>query len=682
MQKETELLPVLRWIEINHAFIIFNEAMELLNLNQSARELFGLSAADTDTDTFLANFSQHFGKSSIDDLRDKKLFLEKQTDPAEYWVSTWFSYEQNDTKFHFISLKDITEIVNTINARSQFEQEQRYRFLFDNVPVPLWEEDFSEFLAYLEQLKSEGVDDLEVYFRENPDESAKFLNKVKILDVNQCCIEKNGVRDKEELLGKLEESLMTKSKEMIIEENVALIKGETRFEGETSRVTLDGRRLDMRVQLQIPEQYKKNWQRVLVSTQDITKTKQAEIALKQMVAQNKQLMRAITSILIQIDAKRRVMHWNQKASDVLGLQMEDVVHMNISDCEIAWDNKRVMDGVQQCEIFHKQVLLDDIYFTRKTGGEGYLGITLNPILDEDEETYMGCLLLGADITDRKLMETQLLQAQKLESIGQLAAGIAHEINTPTQYIGDNTRFLKESYDDLQTTIDAMNSLIEKMKAAKALPEAVSELEQVVEDVDLAYLMEEIPLAVEQSLEGIQRVSTIVKAMKEFSHPGSTEKTPTDINHAIDNTLTVARNEWKYIAEVERDYEENLPLVPCLPGEFNQVILNLVTNAAHAISKALAEHPGELGRIRVQTRKKEEVIEIQISDSGTGIPEKIRNKVFDPFFTTKEVGKGTGQGLTIAYNVIVEKHGGNLTYETEIGKGTTFIIELPLQAKGV
>jgi signal transduction histidine kinase len=120
----------------------------------------------------------------------------------------------------------------------------------------------------------------------------------------------------------------------------------------------------------------------------------------------------------------------------------------------------------------------------------------------------------------------------------------------------------------------------------------------------------------------------------------------------------------------------------LPGEFNQVILNLITNAAHAIAKALVDQPGELGRIRIKTQKIAEMVEIQISDTGTGIPENQKNKVFDPFFTTKEVGQGTGQGLTIAYNVIVEKHGGQLTFESEVGKGTTFIIQLPLQALAV
>ncbi len=408
------------------------------------------------------------------------------------------------------------------------------------------------------------------------------------------------------------------------------------------------------------------------------RNKPTEIMLREAVAQNKQLMKAITSIFIQIDAYRMINHWNQKATEVLGVQAQDVVQTSIENNRFEWDQKRVLEGIQQCESFHTQVRLDDVYFKRKHGGDGYLGITLNPIMDEENTSYLGCLLLGADITERKQMETQLLQAQKLESIGQLAAGIAHEINTPTQYIGDNVRFLKESYADLYQAYQAVLALVDEAQAAQVIPQALENLKAVFSDVDMPYLMEEIPLAVQQSLEGIERVSTIVRAMKEFSHPGSSEKTPTDINHAIENTLTVARNEWKYVAEVERDYADNLPLVPCLPGEFNQVILNLITNAAHAITNALVDQPGKRGKIRIKTQRQAEFVEIQIADTGSGIPEKLRNKVFDPFFTTKEVGRGTGQGLTIAYNVIVEKHGGRLTFESEEGQGTTFIIQIPLQ----
>ncbi|MAT44303.1 MAG: hypothetical protein CL609_18380 [Anaerolineaceae bacterium] len=678
MQKQINLVTQDGDLATKHAMIILNHNFELVNFNSAAQDMFDLEKETTSS--LLERFQKIFGIVSLEVLCQEDLYLENTDVPGSLWTNTCWTYERDGAVFHSVVFKEITEIVKQTNISHAYEQEKRYRFLFDNIPVPLWEEDFSAFLAYLEQLRAEGHADLETYFRNNPDETAKFLELVKILDVNLVCLEKNGVTKKEDLTRTLADSFMTQSREMILEEIISLIQGNTKFDGETSRVTLDGKRMDMRVQLRIPDEYKDTWERVLVSTQDITRSKQTEIRLREAVAQNKQLMKAITSIFIQIDAKRKIVHWNQKASDVLGVKTEDVVHNTIENCSFDWDQKRILDGLQQCEIFQTQVRLDDVYFRRKSGGDGYLGITLNPIMDDQDKSYMGCLLLGADITDRKLMETQLLQAQKLESIGQLAAGIAHEINTPTQYIGDNIRFLKESYADLYQAYQAVLALTQEAETAQVLPVALENLNAVLNDVDMDYLMEEIPLAVQQSLEGIERVSTIVRAMKEFSHPGSSEKTPTDINHAIENTLTVARNEWKYIAEVERDYAENLPLVPCLPGEFNQVILNLITNAAHAISKALSDEPGELGRIHIKTRKVNDMVEIQISDTGTGIPEKLRNKVFDPFFTTKEVGRGTGQGLTIAYNVIVEKHGGTLTFETEVGKGTTFFIQLPLQVQ--
>jgi PAS domain S-box-containing protein len=680
MQKQINLGTQDGDLTIKHAVITLNHNFELVDFNSAAQNIFELEKETTSS--LLEKLQNVFGNVSLETLCQEDLYLEKADGPGSLWTNTCWTYERDGAIFHSIALKEITEIVKQIDFTQTIEQEKRYRFLFDHIPIPLWEEDFSAFLAYLDQLRAEGHADLETYFRDNPDETVKFLELVKILDVNLVCLEKNGVTKKEDLTGTLATSFMTQSREMILDEIISLIQGNTKFDGESSRVTLEGKRMDMRVQLRIPDEYKDTWERVLVSTQDITRSKQTEIRLREAVAQNKQLMKAITSIFIQIDAKRKIVQWNQKASDVLGVKTEDVVHNTIENCSFDWDQKRILDGLQQCEIFQTQVRLDDVYFRRKSGGEGYLGITLNPIMDEEDKSYMGCLLLGADITDRKLMETQLLQAQKLESIGQLAAGIAHEINTPTQYIGDNIRFLKESYADLYQAYQAVLLLTKEAETAQVLPDALENLNAVLTDVDMDYLMEEIPLAVQQSLEGIERVSTIVRAMKEFSHPGSSEKTPTDINHAIENTLTVARNEWKYIAEVERDYAENLPLVPCLPGEFNQVILNLITNAAHAISKALSNEPGELGRIHIKTRKVNEMVEIQIADTGTGIPEKLRNKVFDPFFTTKEVGRGTGQGLTIAYNVIVEKHGGILTFETEVGKGTTFIIQLPLQAQAL
>jgi two-component system, NtrC family, sensor kinase len=279
--------------------------------------------------------------------------------------------------------------------------------------------------------------------------------------------------------------------------------------------------------------------------------------------------------------------------------------------------------------------------------------------------------------ERNLMEVQLRQAQKLESVGQLAAGIAHEINTPIQYIGDNLRFLQSSVTELGELLDKC----QKLATAIALNTATSEMMEAVEaasqSVDLSYLNQEMPAAIKQSLEGVSHVSTIVRAMKEFSHPGSKNKVLLDLNHAIETTLTVARTEWKYVAEVVTEFDPNLPAIPCLAAEFSQTILNLVVNAAHAIGDVVKSVEGAKGTIKITTRRDGSWVEIRISDTGTGIPEQIRHRIFDPFFTTKDVGKGTGQGLAIAHSTIVDKHGGQITFESTVGKGTTFIIRLPI-----
>jgi signal transduction histidine kinase len=217
--------------------------------------------------------------------------------------------------------------------------------------------------------------------------------------------------------------------------------------------------------------------------------------------------------------------------------------------------------------------------------------------------------------------------------------------------------------------------------------AVLEISAAVEGADIGYLLEEVPKAIEQAVEGVTRVSTLVSAMKEFSHPGTKEKTPLDLNHAIESTITVARNEWKYVAEMVTDYDASLPLIPCQPDQFNQVILNLIVNAAHAIADVTAKGGPAKGKIGIQTRNLHDWAEIRIQDTGSGIPEKVQSRIFDPFFTTKAIGKGTGQGLAIARSVVVDKHNGSIHCETEEGKGTTFIIRLPhddkaLEAKAV
>ena len=276
--------------------------------------------------------------------------------------------------------------------------------------------------------------------------------------------------------------------------------------------------------------------------------------------------------------------------------------------------------------------------------------------------------------DRNMMEAQLRHAQKLESIGQLAAGIAHEINTPTQYIGDNIRFLLDSFNDLNRIEPLYESLLDK---SRDLPEALEEISQARNAVDVNFLRQEIPAAIAQASEGVERVTKLVQAMKDFSHPGSDVKTPTDINRSIDSTLTVCRNEWKYQADLVTDFADDLPQVPCLPAEFNQVVLNLIINAAHAMETKAKE--GEKGRLTVSTKSTGDHVEVRVQDTGCGIPEKIRDRIFDPFFTTKGVGRGTGQGLAIARSIIVDKHAGSIAVESCVGEGTTFIVRLPLNS---
>ncbi|HEY8967056.1 MAG TPA: ATP-binding protein, partial [Candidatus Methylacidiphilales bacterium] len=288
--------------------------------------------------------------------------------------------------------------------------------------------------------------------------------------------------------------------------------------------------------------------------------------------------------------------------------------------------------------------------------------------------------------EKEDMEIQLRHAQKMESIGQLAAGIAHEINTPTQFVGDNNRFLQGAFADLSGLLSRYEGLLQEVKAGRTaadLAPLIGEAEKAARDADVGYLAEEIPRAIRQSLDGLDRVTKIVRAMKDFSHPGSEERVPVDLNRAIESTVTVARNEWKYVADLETRFDPALPLVPCRIGEINQVVLNLVVNAAHAIGD-LAQIPGRLpngkGTITISTRPSDDGdwAEVRIADTGGGIPEAIRGKIFDPFFTTKEVGKGTGQGLAIAHSVVVDKHGGAISFETELGQGTTFLIRLPLR----
>ena len=350
------------------------------------------------------------------------------------------------------------------------------------------------------------------------------------------------------------------------------------------------------------------------------------------------------------------------AQAIIGASIESIVP--------AIDTPYLQEVIDDDQLFQIGLKINEFYFQFVIKGLSQYGYA----------NFYGTDITQLEEAKREVQNahSQLLQAQKLESLGQLAAGIAHEINTPIQYIGDNTRFLEVAFKKLDDVLDKSKQLVDEFKEGRALDSLLDEVEKTIQETRMDYMREEIPFAIEESLGGVNQVASIVHAMKQFSHPGKKNKALCDINQIIENTINVARNEWKYVAEIETDFDENLPQIPCLQSELNQVFLNIIVNAAHAINDVEKSSITELGKISISTSHVGEVVEIRISDTGTGIPEEIRNRVFDPFFTTKEVGKGTGQGLAIAYNVIFDKHDGTIELESEIGQGSTFIIRLPVE----
>jgi len=393
-------------------------------------------------------------------------------------------------------------------------------------------------------------------------------------------------------------------------------------------------------------------------------------------ARTANLLASISSVLIGVGKDGRVTSWNTAAEALFGIPATEAIGRPFQECGIRWEWPMILNAASDCVEQNRPIRIGAIRFGHPNGGEGMLGATANPVTPGSVDGT-SFLLLAADLTEHALLENQLLQAQKLESVGQLAAGIAHEINTPTQYVGDNTRFLKEAFGEVLGLVGKIEGITRNGGAGAGSSQVAAEIREAMDKVDLNYLRKEIPCAIQQALEGIERVTKIVRAMKEFSHP-MREKTGVDINRAIESTITVARNEWKYVAEMVTELDPELPPVPCMPGIFNQVILNLIINAADAIGEAAKGESTSKGTITVSTKRDNGWVEIRVADTGVGIPEEIRGKIFDPFFTTKDVGKGSGQGLSLVHAAVVQKHGGKILVESEVGKGTTFLIRLPLK----
>jgi PAS domain S-box-containing protein len=310
--------------------------------------------------------------------------------------------------------------------------------------------------------------------------------------------------------------------------------------------------------------------------------------------------------------------------------------------------------------------------TRRDGSTYWLGIAIRPIFDADGR-FTHSVSMGADITAKR--ELQL--AQKLESVGRLAAGIAHEINTPIQYVGDSLHFLRSAFDDLNKVLDAARAAVEELPDGASSQALRHSIDEASARHDLPFVHAEVPKAFERTFDGVERVTNIVNAMKEFAHPDTHEQTPSDLNRALQTTLLVASNEYKYLAKIHTDFAE-LPHVMCNVGELNQVFLNLIVNAAHAIHDAGKDLTS--GEIKISTALAGDTAVIRIGDNGCGVPEENLSKLYDPFFTTKEVGRGTGQGLAIAHSIMVDKHGGDISVHSRVGVGTEFTLRLPVAGR--
>ena len=417
---------------------------------------------------------------------------------------------------------------------------------------------------------------------------------------------------------------------------------------------------------------------------DITARKKAEEELRRLHLQNEMILNSAGEGICGLDAQGVIIFANPQAEKMLGWQASELIGQRLHEVvhyAKPGGEPYLFSQCHLCNIQDRQNTTSHSgeVFWRQDGSNFPVEYTGTPI--REGERIVGAVVTFRDTTERRMLESQLRQAQKLESIGQLAAGIAHEINTPTQYIGDNTRFLQDGFQSLGGLLQHCLHLREAFQrpgsAAEVLRVGLTELCLWLEQADVEYYLDEIPKAITQTLEGVDRVAKIVRSMKEFSHPGGEEMQCVDLNSALESTLTVSRNEWKYVADAVSEFDPQLPLVTCMPADCNQVFLNLIVNAAHAIADKVGKGASGKGTITVRTRRQGAAVEIQVEDTGTGIPEAIQARIFDPFFTTKEVGRGTGQGLAIAHSIVVEKHGGTITFQSRPGVGTTFVVRLPI-----
>ena len=415
---------------------------------------------------------------------------------------------------------------------------------------------------------------------------------------------------------------------------------------------------------------------------DITERKHIENELRESEQRYRILFQASGDgiLIVNID-DMKIRYANPAISKMLGYNENELIGLNVALIHPENVYKSILSQIN-AQAIGKKKIAGNIPCLKKDGAIIYTDI--NSVYSEIDGVRCN-LAFFRDVTERKQreedrikLEKQLRQSRTLESIGTLASGIAHEINTPMQYIQDNTLFFSEGVINIFEVINTYQKIIKECIQNDKMNEIIEEADKILKDADIEYLRQEIPSAIKQSLEGIERVKKIINAMKFFSHVDTETMAKADINKAIESAVLVSKNVWKYTAEIKTDLDPLLPEIKCYISEINQAMMNLIVNSSNAISDVFRDGTDGKGFINISSRKDNNTIVISVEDNGSGIPEEIKDRIFDPFFTTKDVGKGTGQGLSIVYDIIVNKHKGKIDVDSKVGEGTIFTIRLPIE----
>lgn len=412
---------------------------------------------------------------------------------------------------------------------------------------------------------------------------------------------------------------------------------------------------------------------------ELLSEKKERIRIESINSIEKEKLRIILSSIgdgvITINQQAQITFINTSALSILNLTY-DIIGKNYFESIYFYneiDDKINYNPFDFIDINNNENVTTKYFFYDENNKRRVLKIASFKIIDENNN-FAGIVISIKDITKIEKIESQIALSQKMESVGQLAAGIAHEINTPMQFVGDNTHFLKDAFDSFIKYIKVIEDLGIEFCQDNNYRESITKNREFH---DIEYLLNEVPLALDRTLVGIDRVRKIVLSMKSFAHSSGKSKTLSNINQGIEVTTVISKNEWKYVAELTTDLEENLPLVYCYLDQLNQVFLNMIVNSAHGIYELQKRNSEHQGFIKISTRTANNEVIISIEDNGVGINPEIIDRIFDPFFTTKEVGKGTGQGLAIVHDIIVNKHGGRVDVESIVNQGTKFIISLPI-----